>query len=256
MKGEIATAKYGEKGGNGVLEITTKKPGEVFTMVEEMPQFPGGTEALKTFVYSTLKYPAIALENGIQGQVFVKFVVSKTGKPINAKVSRGVDPSLDKEAVRIVESMPRWEPGKQQGENVAVTYEMPINFNFPADYHPQSREKLKATANSYTKSTYTMSRPDPTESKSLPTVDQAAQTPQLIIVPNPTTNKVSITLKGSDSTNKLKVSIYDRYGKLIKKESKQGPTFSLSFEKLSAGTYLIVANDGKNQFSGQLVVNH
>jgi len=143
LKGESATAKYGDKGKNGVLEITMKKTGEVFTMVEEMPQFPGGTEALKTFVYSSLKYPTIALENGIQGQVFVKFVVDKTGKVTNAKVSRGVDPSLDKEAKRIVESMPKWSPGKQQGENVDVTYEMPINFNMPADYHPKNKEKLK-----------------------------------------------------------------------------------------------------------------
>lgn len=143
LKNESAAAKYGEKGKNGVLEITTKKTGDVFTMVEEMPQFPGGTEALKTFVYSTLKYPTIALENGIQGQVFVRFVVDKTGKVTNAKVSRGVDPSLDKEAKRIVESMPKWSPGKQQGENVDVTYEMPITFTIQVDYHRKNIVKLK-----------------------------------------------------------------------------------------------------------------
>jgi TonB family protein len=140
LKDEPAIAKYGDKGKNGVLEITMKKPGEVFTMVEEMPQFPGGTEALKTFVYSTLKYPVIALENGIQGRVFVNFMVDKTGKVTKAKVSRGVDPSLDKEAKRIVESMPKWTPGKQNGQAVDVAYEMPIDFKLPVE--KISKEKL------------------------------------------------------------------------------------------------------------------
>jgi outer membrane protein insertion porin family len=78
----------------------------------------------------------------------VKFVVSKTGKVTDAKISRGIDPSLDKEAVRIVESMPRWSPGKQHGLAVDVTYVVPVNFNMPADYHPKSKEKLKATTSS------------------------------------------------------------------------------------------------------------
>lgn len=236
LKNESAAAKYGEKGKNGVLEITTKKTGDVFTMVEEMPQFPGGTEALKTFVYSSLKYPTIALENGIQGQVFVKFVVDKTGKVTNAKVSRGVDPSLDKEAKRIVESMPKWSPGKQQGENVDVTYEMPINFVLPGDYHPKSNEKLRATANSYTKNNKTL---------------------KLSIFPNPTSDNTRITLVGSESTNKLEISIYDSTGKLIRKESKNSSTFSLSINKLPPGTYLVVGLDSENQnkVSSQLVVN-
>ncbi|MDP3431492.1 MAG: carboxypeptidase-like regulatory domain-containing protein, partial [Bacteroidota bacterium] len=80
LKGESAIAKYGEKGKNGVLEIAIKKPNPVFSMVEEMPQFPGGFEALKTYVAASMKYPTIALENVIQGQVTVKFVVDKSGK--------------------------------------------------------------------------------------------------------------------------------------------------------------------------------
>jgi TonB family protein len=210
-------------------------PGKpTFTMVEEMPQFPGGIEALRSFVASTMKYPTIALENGIQGQVIVEFVVDKTGKVTNAKVSHGVDPSLDKEALRIVNSMPNWEPGKQQGENVDVTFGMPINFNLPADYRLVSKEKLRTK----------------------PSVDESVETRRLIIVPNPTNDKAAITLDGSDSKKKLDVTIYDRDGNIIKKDSKNGPTFTLSFASYTAGTYLIVANDGANQFSGQLVVNH
>ncbi|MBW8330702.1 MAG: TonB family protein [Prolixibacteraceae bacterium] len=242
LKNESATTKYGENGKNGVLEINMKKTREVFTMVEEMPQFPGGVEALKTFVYSTLKYPTIALENGIQGQITVKFVIDKTGSVKNVRLHRGVDPSLDKEGLRIIESMPKWTPGKQNGETVDVAYEMPINFKLPPNR--TSKQKLM-----------TMSAPSKT-SRTQPAVDITDGTQQLIIVPNPTNDKATITLKGSDSKNKMEVSVYDRLGKLIKKESKNGPTFSLSFNKLPNGTYFIVAKDGENQFTGQLVVSH
>lgn len=143
LKGESAIAKYGEKGKNGVIEITTKKEKEVFVVVEQMPEFPGGIQALKTFVAATLKYPVIALENGIQGQVHVSFVVAENGSVTDAKIESGVDPSLDQEALRIVNSMPKWKPGQQRGMPVKVTYSMPISFTYPADYHPKSREKLR-----------------------------------------------------------------------------------------------------------------
>ena len=155
-------------------------------------------------------------------------MVTKTGSVTNAKVVRGVDPSLDQEAMRVVESMPTWTPGKNYGENVNVAFTIPINF------------VLQAAS--------------PKETK--PAVDQAVQKYELIIVPNPTKNKAMITLKGSDSTNKLDVSIYDSYGKLISKESKNGPTFTISVTKLTTGTYLVVASDGTKQYQGHLVVNH
>ena len=140
IKNEESTKKYGEKGKTGVVEITSKSKTPL-TAIEEMPQFPGGVEALRAFVRSTMKYPVIVLENGIHGQVFVKFVVDKDGSVTNAKVTRGVDPALDKEALRIVRSMPNWNPGKQNGENVEVAYEMPINFNLPPNRI--SKDKLR-----------------------------------------------------------------------------------------------------------------
>jgi TonB family protein len=143
IKDETSTKKYGEKGKNGVVEITLKKEKEVFVVVEEMPQFPGGFEALKAFVAATLKYPNIALENGIQGQVTIGFTVAEDGSVTDAKIERSVDPSLDKEALRIVNSMPKWKPGTQRGMPVSVKYEIPINFTYPADYHLKSREKLR-----------------------------------------------------------------------------------------------------------------
>lgn len=91
---------------------------EIFTIVENPPSFPGGDKALKEYLVKNLKYPAIAQENGIQGAVYIAFVVNKDGKIVDVQVVRGVDPSLDKEAVRVVQSMPPWNPGKQRGKSV------------------------------------------------------------------------------------------------------------------------------------------
>jgi len=100
----------------------------VFFIVEEMPDFPGGQLALRKFIAQAIKYPVIAQENGIQGKVFVNFVVNKDGTVTGAKIARGVDPSLDKEALRVVNSLPKWKPGKQGGKPVRVSYTVPINF--------------------------------------------------------------------------------------------------------------------------------
>lgn len=100
----------------------------VFYIVEEMPEFPGGEMALRQFIANAIKYPVIAQENGIQGKVYVSFVVGKDGHVSDARVIRGVDPSLDKEAIRVVNSLPRWKPGRQQGETVRVSFSVPISF--------------------------------------------------------------------------------------------------------------------------------
>lgn len=131
LKGEMATKKYGSKGKDGVLEITLKKQGEVFMVVEQMPEFPGGFVALKEYVRANLQYPKNALEKGIEGKVYVNFMVSKTGAVSNAKVAKSTEPLLDEEALRIVKSMPNWTPGKQHGEAVEVSYTLPIDFNLP-----------------------------------------------------------------------------------------------------------------------------
>jgi len=101
---------------------------QVFFIVEEMPEFPGGELALRKFIAQSIKYPVIAQENGIQGKVYVNFVVDKDGSVTAAKIARGVDPSLDKEALRVVNSLPKWKPGKQRGKAVKVSYTVPINF--------------------------------------------------------------------------------------------------------------------------------
>ena len=101
---------------------------KVFYIVEEMPEFPGGEVALRKWIAGEIKYPVIAQENGIQGKVYVTFVVGKDGSISNAVVARGVDPSLDKEALRVVNQLPKWKPGKQRGKPVNVSYTVPINF--------------------------------------------------------------------------------------------------------------------------------
>lgn len=101
---------------------------KVFDVVEQMPSFPGGNEALMKFLSDNVKYPVVAQENGVQGRVVVSFVVEKDGSITDVKVVRSVDPSLDKEAARVVKSMPRWIPGRQNGAAVRVKYNVPVSF--------------------------------------------------------------------------------------------------------------------------------
>lgn len=101
----------------------------VFVVVETMPEFPGGQQALFKYLSENVKYPVIAQENGIQGRVICQFVVNKDGAIVDVEVVRsGGDPSLDKEAMRVIKSMPKWNPGKQRGKAVRVKYTVPVNF--------------------------------------------------------------------------------------------------------------------------------
>jgi TonB family C-terminal domain len=108
--------------------VEEKEPEKPFQSVEQMPQFPGGDAELLKYVSSNLRYPTIAAENGIEGLVVVRFVVNKDGVVSDAEVLRSLDPSCDKEAIRVVRSMPKWVPGKQNGRNVAVYYTLPVRF--------------------------------------------------------------------------------------------------------------------------------
>lgn len=109
-------------------EEEEEEEAKVFFIVEDMPEFPGGELALRQYIANAIKYPVIAQENGIQGKVYVTFVVDKDGGISDARIARGVDPSLDKEALRVVNQLPKWKPGKQRGQPVRVSYTVPINF--------------------------------------------------------------------------------------------------------------------------------
>lgn len=100
----------------------------VYDVVEEMPQFPGGPSALFDYLAESIKYPEVAEENGIQGRVILTFVIEEDGSISNISIVKSVDPALDAEAIRVVASMPRWIPGKQQGSSVRVKYTVPVTF--------------------------------------------------------------------------------------------------------------------------------
>ncbi len=101
---------------------------KVFDVVEQMPSFPGGPAALMSYLSQNTKYPVVAQENNVQGRVVVSFVVERDGSITDVRVVRSVDPSLDKEATRVVKSMPHWIPGKQNGSTVRVKYNVPVSF--------------------------------------------------------------------------------------------------------------------------------
>lgn len=119
-----------------VEDIATPEPpkqqeaeqNKVFDVVEQQPSYPGGMGALNQWLASNIKYPAMAAENGIEGRVVVQFVVERDGSVSGVHVVRGVDPSLDKEATRVVSQMPKWIPGKQNGSAVRVKYTVPVTF--------------------------------------------------------------------------------------------------------------------------------
>lgn len=115
------------------MQVPTKKEvdneeDKIFFIAEEQPEFPGGNLALLKFLNQNVKYPVIAIEHGISGKVTVTFVVNSDGTISDARILRGVDPALDKEALRLVNSLPRWKPGKMNGKPVRVSYSVPVKF--------------------------------------------------------------------------------------------------------------------------------
>ncbi len=101
---------------------------EIFTVVESMPEFPGGAQSMMEFIARNIKYPPMARESGIQGRVFVNFVVEPDGSVSNVNVLRGIGGGCDEEAIRVVETMPSWTPGRQRGKAVRVSFNLPVRF--------------------------------------------------------------------------------------------------------------------------------
>ena len=111
-----------------VVTQAEPEPEKVFDMVEQMPTFPGGQQELMSYLGKNIKYPTISQEMGSAGRVIVQFVVDKDGSISNPEVVRGVDAYLDKEAIRVISSMPKWRPGVQNGKKVRVKYTVPVVF--------------------------------------------------------------------------------------------------------------------------------
>ena len=153
LKDQSATSQYGEDGKDGVIIISKKKndidnteqvePKEmIFVVVEDQPEFPGGNQAMMDFISNNIKYPAEAKEKGIQGRVILNYVVEEDGSISEVQVVRGVDPMLDSEAIRVIESMPNWKPGKQRGKEVRVRFTLPVVFRIPAEEQVQDEEVI------------------------------------------------------------------------------------------------------------------
>lgn len=106
----------------------TVSSNRIYDVVEKMPEYPGGDQALMEFLSKHIEYPTVAQNNGIQGKVILGFVVSKTGKVEDVQIIRSLDPSLDKEALRVVKQLGNWIPGEQKGEKVSVRYTLPVVF--------------------------------------------------------------------------------------------------------------------------------
>lgn len=119
------TAMHAQSNQNTERNASDEK---IFDVVEQPPSFPGGQAALMSYLSKNVKYPEEALKDNVQGRVIVGFIVEKDGSVSNAKIIRSVDSALDKEAIRIVMSMPKWTPGRQNGRNVRTKYNVPVNF--------------------------------------------------------------------------------------------------------------------------------
>jgi len=138
---ETAIKKYGAIAENVVIAIFPEM--EIYINEEEMLEFPGGIANLRKVLKANLIYPEIELKKGIQGTVYVRFVVSVDGSVTDVKIGKGVDQTLDDEVLRVVKILPKWRPGKQIGMPVKVSYEIPVRFRIPDDYHSKSPEKLR-----------------------------------------------------------------------------------------------------------------
>lgn len=132
---EVQVSTVTQEGSKDIIDLPPENPivgdpdeGKIFTVVEEMPSFPGGEEQLFKYLSNNIKYPPVARENGIQGRVYVTFVVDRDGKIREAKILRGIGGGCDEEALRVVRAMPQWKSGRQNGRAVQVQYNLPVNF--------------------------------------------------------------------------------------------------------------------------------
>ena len=113
---------------NSSLAVSLTKKTQVFAYVEQMPSFPGGETALMKYIAENLRYPSVSKDQGIQGLVIIKFVVTDTGNVGEIQIVKSLDPNCDREALRLVKTLPKFHPGRHQGKPVNVWYQIPIRF--------------------------------------------------------------------------------------------------------------------------------
>jgi protein TonB len=120
-------------GNSDVKQVVEADPNQIFTSVEQVPEFPGGLDKFGAYLGKAIRYPAVARENGTQGRVIVTFVVEKDGSLTDIKVTRGIGSGCDEEAVRVLKNSPKWKPGIQNGRPVRVQYSVPISFTLASE---------------------------------------------------------------------------------------------------------------------------
>ena len=114
--------------GDNKFEVTKQNNDSIYRVVEQMPEFPGGTAKMLTFISENIKYPQSAMEKGIEGKCFIQFVIDVDGSVTNVELMRGFDEECDAEALRVINLMPKWKPGKKDGKPVRVIYTIPVAF--------------------------------------------------------------------------------------------------------------------------------
>ncbi|WPU93800.1 TonB family protein [Mucilaginibacter sabulilitoris] len=120
-------------GNSDIKQVVEADPNQIFTSVEQVPEFPGGLDKFGAYLSKAIRYPAVARENGTQGRVIVTFVVERDGSLTDIKVTRGIGSGCDEEAVRVLKNSPKWKPGIQNGRPVRVQYSVPISFTLASD---------------------------------------------------------------------------------------------------------------------------
>lgn len=121
-----------EESPDSVVVQEQNDPEKVFQVVEKMPEYPGGLKNLLAWLQKNVRYPKQSMKNKVQGRVIVKFVIDKDGKAVEPEIEKSVDPYIDKEAIRLINKMPKWTPGEQKGKPVRVKFTLPIMFRLPS----------------------------------------------------------------------------------------------------------------------------
>lgn len=250
FKNKEIIEKYGNEAKDGVIKINLKEikseikinktnsvntkysDEEVFVVVETMPEYPGGQAALRKFIASNLQYPSEAKQNGISGTVYVKFVVNSKGVVEDVSVDRGVESSLDEEAVRIISNMPKWKYGMQRNKPVSVNFVVPIVFRLDTEVTSDSSETIS--------------------DKKL-TSSEIYDSSEIDIFPNP--NKGSFTVSiGSGLQLNAMISVYNSNGKLVTQINDLSSENEINLETEPAGTYLIKIKNGKNEINKTVII--
>lgn len=259
-------ALYGENAKNGVVLIKTRKKeadcietkhtydsdlietipaveinDKIYTVIEQMPQFPGGDGAMMNLIVKYIRYPESAIRNGIQGRVIVRFIVSETGNVSKTEVLKSIDPACDKEAIRVVQLLPNFIPGKQNGKNVAVWYTLPVTFKLEDNQSKPGNPKLIAIDNEKLPLNFDINVLKADE------IDTG-----YVVLPTSTNEKKELVQKYGSDAEKGVIEIYSKRFKRLKQEIKNDPwdTIARIDPNDKNAIYPLISIDKQPEFKG------